>query len=188
MNDLGNPAPVFPQGSDAVLNRSEPQFLVVGRVLRPHGVRGELRVEIHTDYPERFAEYGHVYIGEPLTRYKIKKHRFHHDLVLLTVAGIDNRNQAESLRGQWVWIHRENAIPLQEGEYYTYQVLGLHVITDAGVELGQVAEIIETGANDVYVVQGRTGQVLLPAIPEVVVQVDIPAQKMIVHLLEGLIE
>lgn len=187
MSDCQDRLPAFSEGSDAVSDPSGPQFLVVGRVIKPHGVRGELRVQIHTDYPERFAVYETLYVGPSFVPFKLKTHRFHHDLVLLTLDGIEDRTQAESLRDQWMWISVEEAVPLEEGEFYSYQAIGLRVVTDEGIELGHIAEIIETGANDVYLVRGAQGEVLLPDIPEVVVRVDIPAGEMTVHLLEGLI-
>ena len=186
MNEQDPSSALF-QGSDAASDPSGPQFLVVGRVTRPHGVRGELRVEIHTDYPERFAVHDTLYLGPSLVPYKLKSHRFHHDVVLLTLEGIVDRAQAEPLRNQWMWIPIEDAVPLEEGEFYAYQAIGLRVVTDEGVELGHIVEIIETGANDVYLVQGVQGEVLLPDIPDVIVGVDIPAAEMTVHLLEGLI-
>jgi 16S rRNA processing protein RimM len=179
--------PAFSPGSDVAFHPSEPQFLAVGRVLRPHGLRGELRVEIHTDYPERFALYRQLYLGSAYVPYRLEGHRFHQGVVLLTLEGIDDRNKATALQGQWVWIAMDDAVPLEEGEYYLHQVLDLRVITVDGEELGWVAEIIETGANDVYVVHGARGEILLPAIPEVIVKVDVQAGKMTVRLLDGLV-
>lgn len=177
--------PDSPAGSDEENASPEPQFLAVGRVVRPHGVRGELCVEIHTAYPERFGVYRQIFVGEAHTPFKIKAHRFHKGFVILALTGVDNRTQAESLRDQWLWISRDDAIPLEEGEYYLYQVLGMQVITDQGEMLGRITEIIETGANDVYVVRGAD-EILLPAIPDVIQQVDIAARRMIVHLIDGL--
>ncbi len=167
---------------------SEPEFLAVGRVLRPHGVHGELRVEVHTDDPERFGVYPQVYLGDSLTRYRIKKYRLVQGAVLLFLHGIHTRDQAEQLRDQWIWIARADAMPLAEGEYYTYQVLGMRVVSDEGLELGQVTEILETGANDVYVVRGLRGEILLPVIAQVIVNVDLQTRQMTVHLLDGLLE
>ena len=186
------------EGSGEGTTPPEPLFLAVGRVLRPHGLRGEVRVEVHTDYPERFALYKRVYLA-PVTPdgdllvasrcvpYELEGHRFHQNAVLLKLAGIDDRNGTEALREQWVWIHAEQAVPLQEDEVYLHQMLGLRVVTDQGQVLGQVQDIIETGANLVYVVRGPRGDVLLPDTDEVVLDVDIEARQMTVHLLEGLL-
>ena len=189
------------QGSGEDNHSSGPRFLAVGRILRPHGLRGEVRVEIHTDDPERFALLEHVTLArtqvEPgpaglqsaapgTTRYTLEGHRFHSNWVLLKLAGIDDRTQAEALRDLWVWITPEQAIPLDEGEIYLHDMLELEVVTDEGEVLGQVVQIIETGANPVYVVRGPRGEILLPDTDEVILDVDLEAQQVTVHLLEGL--
>jgi 16S rRNA processing protein RimM len=181
-----------PQGSGEDSSPSEPEFLAVGRVLRPHGLRGELRVEIHTDFPEGFAVRERLYLGhaelspDTYIPYTLEGHRFHQGTVLLKFAGIDDRGHAEIFREQWVWVPVEEAVPLEEGEYYLHQMLGLRVVTEEGEELGQIAEIIETGAHPVYVVQGLQGEILVPDIEEVIVHIDLPAQQVTIQLLEGL--
>jgi 16S rRNA processing protein RimM len=167
-------------------------------VLRPHGLRGEVRVEIHTDAPERFASYKRLYLapitpdgnalvhGEHVPR-ALQGYRFHQGKVLLKLEGIDDRNQAEMLRDQWVWISIEDAVPLGEGEVYLHQMLHLRVVTAEGESLGEVTEIIETGANYVYVVRGARGEILVPDTDEVVLDVDTEARQMTVHLIDGLV-
>jgi 16S rRNA processing protein RimM len=191
----------FSQGSDEADRSSEPRFLAVGRILRPHGLRGEVRVEIHTDYPERFAIYDRVYLAPtqtdpglaalqsaaPGTPYGLESHRFHSKWVLLKLAGIDDRTQAEGLRGLWVWIAPDQAAPLKEGEIYLHDMLNLQVITDQGERLGEIAQIIETGANPVYVVRGMRGELLLPDTDEVILDVDLERGRVTVHLIEGLL-
>ena len=104
------------------------------------------------------------------------------------MAGITDRNQAGQLKGQWVQVPIEEAIPLPEGSFYLYQLVGLQVITTDGNNLGSVADIIETGANDVYVIRkGGRQEVLVPAIPDVVKSIDIEQGQMIVELIDGLI-
>jgi len=167
---------------------SEPRFLIVGRVLRPHGVRGELRVEILTDYPDRLSLHRVFYLGSEPTPYPVESIRFHRGAALIKLAGCDDRTTAETLRGQWVQIPIEDAVPLEGGEYYHFQVIGLEVVTTGGESLGRVAEVLDTGANDVYVVHGPRGEVLIPAIEEVVRELDLEARRMIVEILPGLLE
>jgi 16S rRNA processing protein RimM len=192
VTDRHNMTVLSPPGSDAGQASSEPAFLAVGRILRPHGLKGELRVEIKTDYPERFATHKRLYLGytrwpsSTYVPYRLQGHRFHKGAVLLRLEGIDDRTQAEAFREQWVWVPIEEAVPLEEGECYLHQVLNLRVVTVEGEDLGQVTEIIETGANDVYVVQGASGEILLPDTEEVVLKVDVPAGQMTVRLIEGL--
>jgi 16S rRNA processing protein RimM len=160
--------------------------LAIGRVLRPHGVRGELRVEIHTDFPERFGVYRQVYLGSDYTRYEITGHRFHQDRVLLKLGGVGDRTAADALRGHWVYIAMEDAMPLAEGEVYLHDMLGLRVTTVEGEELGEVVDLIETGANLVYVVRGLQGEILIPDIPDVIETIDLEAGELTVRLIEGL--
>jgi len=184
--------PSLPPGSGEAAAPSEPVFLAVGRVLGAHALRGELSVAIQTDYPERFATRRQLYLGfadrAPATYvpYHLQGHRFHRGGVLLKFEGIDDRTRAESFRGQWVWVPISEAVELKEGEVYVHQMMGLRVVTVDGEELGRIAEILETGANLVYVVRGADGEILLPDTGEVVVRVDLEAQQVTVRLLEGL--
>lgn len=162
------------------------EFLAVGRVLRPHGVRGELLLETLTDFPEHLAEQKVVYLGDPPQPHPLAAVRRHRRQLLLRLADCHDADTAEAYRDQLVQIEAEAAAPLPPGLYYHHQLLGLAVYTDEGEHLGELVEILETGANDVYVVQGAQGEVLLPVIAEVIGAVDLPARRMTVHLLVGL--
>jgi 16S rRNA processing protein RimM len=170
-----------------------PRYLLLGEILRPHGIRGELRMRILTDFPERIPSLDAVHIGigpasPDVTAYQVEHMRLHQAYGLLKLRGIDDRNQAEPLRDLFVMVPLEDAVPLEPGEFYLYQLIGLAVETADGEALGTVRDIIETGANDVYVVASPTyGEVLLPAIDEVIVRVDIAAGVMVVNLIEGLL-
>ncbi|MGD2050599.1 MAG: ribosome maturation factor RimM [Chloroflexota bacterium] len=167
---------------------SEPRFLVIGRVIKPHGVRGEVKVEVHTELPERFDWLEQVYIGDPdPIAVPIEKVRFHKSWVILKLAGYSDRNEAEKLRAQWLHVPEDEALPLEEGEYYLFQVIGFTVITDEGQVLGQVTEVIETKANNVFVVEGPNGEILLPDIDEVIKEVDLENGHLLVHLIPGLL-
>jgi 16S rRNA processing protein RimM len=171
----------------------QPPFLLLGRVLRPHGIRGELRIEVLTAYPERIVSGSKVYIGpdaddvSSAVLHEVTGARKHQGYLILQLEDFVDRNEADILRDQYVMIALEDAVPLEEGEFYLYQVIGLSVYTVDGDFLGEVSDVIETGANDVYVVQGPRGEVLLPATEECVVDIDIDAQKMTVQLMEGLL-
>jgi 16S rRNA processing protein RimM len=164
----------------------------VGRVLRPHGVRGEVRVEILTGYPERLEQHTSFCLARPASpeavcRYPVERSRLHQHMLLLKLGGCDDRNAAEALRGMLVQIPVEEAAPLEEGEYYLYQLVGVQVETEDGEQLGQVTEVLETGANDVYVVQGPRGEVLLPAIEDAVLELDLESRRLVVRLIPGLL-
>lgn len=164
------------------------EFLAVGRVVRPHGVRGELALEVLTEFPAHLAEAEVVYVGEAAVPHTLRRVRApRNGQIVIQLADCLDRNAAEAYRGQLVQIKTEQAAPLPPGRYYHHQIVGLDVQTDAGEALGQVTEILETGANDVYVVTGVDGQeLLLPALRSVILQIDLEARRMTVHLLEGL--
>lgn len=121
------------------------------------------------------------------TVYEVAKARFHQKYLIVQLHGIADRNAAELLRDQYLMVTVEDAVPLEEGEFYLFQLIGLDVYTDEDEHLGQIGEIIETGANDVYVVRGPRGEILLPAIDECVLEVDINAKRITVHLMDGLL-
>ncbi|HOS79065.1 MAG: 16S rRNA processing protein RimM [Chloroflexi bacterium] len=166
----------------------EPRYLAVGRILRPHGIAGELRVEILTDYPDRLTRLRHLYVGPTYRRYAVTSVRFHQGLALLRFAGVTDRNAAELLRGQFVWVALAEAIPLEEGEYYLHQLLGMQVSTEEGELLGEIVEVLDMpAANDVYVVHGLRGEVLIPAIREVILSMDLETRQMVIRPLPGLL-
>ena len=166
---------------------SEPEYLMIGIIRRPHGIRGDVLLDIYTDYPERIADLEHVYLGDSYRPYTVSGARQHTKGLLLKLTDITDRDQADILRGQTVYISMDDAVPLDEGEFYLFQLTNIRVVTEDGEELGRVTDVIETGANDVYVVtDGDGGEILLPAIPEVIKDVDIDRHVMTIHLMDGL--
>ena len=174
-------------GSAGQDRSAEPRFLVVGYVRAPHGVRGDLRVQVLTDFPERFSPGAEIWLGQPPERHVVQEARMEEDQTLVKLVGLNDRNSVERFRGAYVLIPREKAMSLPEDTYYIHDIVGLEVWTDAGERLGIVAEVMELPANDVYVVDSPQGEILLPAIADVVLRVDLAAGRMTVHLLPGLV-
>lgn len=167
---------------------AEPRFLVIGRILKPHGVRGEVRVEMHTDVPERFTWLETVYVGTQQPRpVGVEGVRFHQSWALLKLEGYDDRETAAELRSELLQVPEEESIPLEEGEYFLYQLEGLQVFTDDGAFLGEIASVLETGANNVFIVRGPSGEILIPDIQDVVLDIDFEAKRMLIHPLKGLL-
>lgn len=167
------------------------RYFEVGKVAGTHGIKGTVRVFPTTQEPERFERLKEVIIenkGKQET-FHIEKVGYHKKFVLLTVQEIKDINIAEGYKGATLLIPESQALPLEENEYYTRDLYGLAVVTEEGEELGEIVDIIETGANDVYAVK-KEGQkeLLIPAIKQCILTVDISHRKMIVHLLEGLRE
>jgi 16S rRNA processing protein RimM len=166
-----------------------PAFLVVGKVRRPHGVHGEVVAEIYTDFPERLSPKKAIYLGEKHGKLFIASQRPHNEGLLLGFKGVTTPEQAGRYRNQILSIAASEASELPEGEFYFHKLLDLEVVDEAGNPLGTLTEILETGANDVYVVTASAGrELLLPAIPEVVLDVDLDAKTMKVRLLPGLVD
>lgn len=166
----------------------EPEYLVVGFVRRPHGVKGELIMDIHTDFPDRLKTGMTVYVGENYQPTVIASRRPHAKGLLIRFRGVKTPEEAGLFRNTWVYVPTADRPKLPEGEYYHHQLIGLNVVTDEGQDLGILADIIETGANDVYVVRDADGkETLLPAIPPVILDIQLKNHQMRVHLLDGLI-
>jgi 16S rRNA processing protein RimM len=162
--------------------------LIVGRVARPHGVRGEVLMQVLTDYPDRLAQIETLYLGDDHRPHRVERMRRHSKGMIVLFDGLHDRDMAEALRRLVVYVHVRDAVPLEDGEYYLFQLKDIRVVTDEGQELGRLVDVLETGANDVYIVAtAEGGELLLPAIPDVIRQVDIPAGVMTVHLLDGLL-
>ncbi len=175
-------------GRRSDVRRCIPQYLTIATVLAPFGLRGELKVRIETDFPERFAALSQVYLGPDHEPFAFQAFRPHKGFGLLKLKGCDSRDEAERLRGWEVQILGEEAMPLPAGQYYIYQIEGLAVYTQDDEYLGAVEEVLSTGSNAVHVVQGPLGEVLIPALPDVILKVDLEAGRMIVRLPPGLLD
>ena len=162
------------------------EHLVIGQVVGTRGLRGELKIRLETQNPERFHLLDTVYLGDEFAPFQVGHVRLHKNQVLLQLHGIDDIETAEDWREAWVYIHVDDAIPLEEGEYYFYQLRGLAVISEEGESLGTLVEILPTGANDVYVVKGNRGELLLPAIKDTILDVDLENRTMTVRIPDGL--
>lgn len=166
---------------------SEREHIAVGKVLRPHGVRGDLLVDPYSETIRSLEEDSEVFIGSPDASWRVSSIRAHRQQMILHLEGCDDREAAEAFRGSELIIPMDEAEPLPEGVYYRWQILGLAVADEDGAELGEVTDIIETGANDVYVVQGADPrELLLPAIESVILKVDLDAGRLLVRLPDGL--
>lgn len=164
----------------------QPTYLVIGRIAAPRGVKGELRVKIETEDPERFEFLRVVYLGTKFTRFQVGRARLHGGQALLQLVGLQDRNAAERWRGAYVHVHIKDALPLAKDEYYHYQIKGLVAVTVEGEMLGRVIEVLPTGANDVYLIDGEKGELLLPAIKDVIIKIDADAGIMLVRVPDGL--
>lgn len=164
-------------------------LLQVGVITSTHGIRGEVKVFPTTDDPARFKKLKKVILdaGREQLELEIASVKFFKNLVIIKFKGIDHINDVEKYKKAGLFVTRENAVPLNENEYFIADLLGLCVLSEEGEELGVLDDVLQTGANDVYVIrQEGAGDLLVPAIKECIKKVDLEAKTMMIHLLPGL--
>ncbi len=163
----------------------------IGAVTSTHGLRGELKVYPTTDEPARYHKLKEVILdtGKEQLSLKIEHARLFKQMVIIKFEGFDHINEVEKFKGAKLYVMRENALELREDEYYFADLAGLRVETEEGQLLGKVTDILQTGANDVYVIgRERQKDLLIPAIKDCVKQIDLENGRMVIHLLPGLLE
>ena len=167
------------------------QYFRVGVFANTHGIRGEIKVYPTTDDVSRFRDLKEVILDtkkEPIPL-EVEGVKFFKNMVILKFKGIDNINDIEKYKGCDLLVSRENAVPLEEGEFYLADIMGMPVIDEEERELGVIREVLQTGANDVYIIQKkRGGEILLPASPSCILDIDFENNRMKVHLMPGLEE
>ncbi len=169
----------------------ERDLLPIGRVAKPHGVKGKIKVDYFGEDLNRFHLYREVFIKNPvgkLQTYEILEVIPQPPRLILRLKGIERIEEVESLVGKEILIERRSLPDLQEGEYYWFDILGMVVETPEGKRIGRVKEIFPTGANDVYVIEGKRKEIFLPATEEVIQSIDIKKGRMKVIRMEGLWE
>ncbi len=164
-------------------------MVVVGKILSSWGVRGEAKVLPLTYSNDRFDELEQVYISEAggYRTLTIENYRVAGRYIIIKFREVSTREDVKKIQGRELLIREEQSPPLPEGVYYHYQIIGLDVFTEEGECIGRITNIIETGSNDVYVVEGEK-EILIPAIDEVIKEIDVNGKKMIIHLIEGLLD
>ncbi len=166
------------------------KYLEIGQIVNTFGIKGMVKIKPFTDDINRFDKLKKVYIKnkDGKKEYQIQEVKYHKNMVLMKLEGIDTVEQADLLRQSYLLVNRDDEEPLEEGVYYIVDLIGLEVYTDEGVLLGNVDDIFNTGSNDIYVVKdGKGKQILLPGIPDVIKDVDLEKGRITVHLIPGLV-
>lgn len=164
-------------------------LLRIGVISSTHGIRGEVKVFPTTDYPEQFEKLESVFLdtGKEMRKLEIQKVRYFKNMVIVKFCGYDNINDIEPYKGKDLLITREQAVPLEEGEFFIADLIGSRVVTEEGEELGILDDVLETGANDVFSVKKADGkELLLPYIDECILEIDVDEKLITVHMMEGL--
>ena len=166
------------------------KYFEIGQIVNTNGLKGFVKVKPFTDDIKEFETFETIYVQKKteLIEFKIESVRYAQNMVLLKLKGIDDIDSAEALRNLYIKVSREQLPELQENSYYIVDLLECEVVTVEGEILGKMDDVFNTGSNDIYVVKNEKGkQILLPAIKEVIKNVDIPNRKITVKLMEGLI-
>ena len=169
-------------------------YFDIGKIVNVHGLKGEIRVVPTTDDPSRFQllDSIEIFYGSESSTYPLENAKPHKNVLILKLKGVEDRSKAETLVGGIIKVPRSNALPLEDDEYYQKDLLDMSVVSDKGEDLGLLVQVIETGANDVYVVRPKeptdSKDLLIPAIKECILNVDVANKKMTVHLMKGLRE
>ena len=164
------------------------EFLEAGKIVNTHGIRGEVKIMPYTDSPELLAEFDRLFLGKAHTEVVIERSRVFKNTVIAKIEGVDTPEEAEKLRNKLLYMHRDD-LELDEDTYFIQDLIGMEVRdADSGQVYGKIADVMQTGANDVYVVKGDDREYLVPAIGDVVVSTDIDADIMTIRPLEGLFD
>jgi len=167
------------------------ELISIGRIVGSHGYKGTVKVELLTDFPERFKDLKKVKLcqGKKTVEMTVESSGQYKSLILMKIQGIESKEEAQLYRNALLCVNEDEIYPLPEGCYYHFQLVGLAVYDMEKGYLGVLKEVLETGANDVYVVDSETyGEILIPALKQVILEVDLAAKKMQVKLLDGLLE
>ncbi|MGK2964978.1 MAG: ribosome maturation factor RimM [Tepidiformaceae bacterium] len=171
---------------DPVVQEPREGFTALGRVLRTHGVRGELRVQPFQHGAPNLQRGRRIWVAE--AQYTITAARPDREAWLLTFDRIRNREEAEALRGGLIEAPDASVLRADDESYFVHEIIGLEVVTDAGLRIGRIVDVLQPGANDVYVVEGPYGEVLIPAIGDVVQRIDVSAGEVHITPLDGLLD
>ncbi|MDE5620070.1 MAG: ribosome maturation factor RimM [Ruminococcus sp.] len=164
------------------------EYLEAGKIVNTHGIRGEVKIMPYTDVPELLCEFDRLFIGKERNEIIIECSRVAKNMVIAKLEGVDTPEQAEKLRNRLLYMHRDD-LELDEDTYFIQDLIGIEVKdADTGFVYGKITDVMQTGANDVYVIEGDGREYLVPAIADVIISTDIDTDSMTIRALEGLFE
>ncbi|MDE6665214.1 MAG: ribosome maturation factor RimM [Ruminococcus sp.] len=164
------------------------EYLEAGKIVNTHGIRGEVKIMPYTDVPELLCEFERLFIGKDKTEIIIERSRVAKNMVIAKLEGVDTPEQAEKLRNKLLYMHRDD-LELDDNTYFIQDLIGIEVKdADTDFVYGKITDVMQTGANDVYVIEGNGREYLVPAIADVVISTDIDGNSMTIRALEGLFE
>jgi 16S rRNA processing protein RimM len=155
--------------------------MVIGEIAGSFGVRGELKVQPLTDFPERFDDLSEILVGPERRPYRVERARRHSGRYILKLTGVDTPEAVDSLRGAELAVPRDQAIPLPEGHFYLEDIIGATVLDERGEEIGSIRDVLRTGSNEVFVVRGNGGERLIPVIADAIESLDVGNGRVVVR-------
>lgn len=164
------------------------EYLEAGKIVTIHGIKGEVKIMPYCDSPELLCEFGQLFIGKNHEEIIVERSRVQKNMVIAKLEGFDTTEEAEKLRNKILYMHRDD-LELDENTYFIQDLIGMEVKdADSGFVYGKITDVMQTGANDVYVINGADREYLVPAIPDVVVSTDINSNIMLIRPLDGLFD
>lgn len=167
-------------------SNTDPEYITVGLIVSPRGLQGHIKVNVETDFPERFSGSSQVYINRQAT--VIEEVSWHKGQAIIKLQGVDNEEEADTLVGCVIEIHRSQLFSLEEDVYFHFQLVGLNVITTGGDTIGTIAEIMSMASADIYVIKGKNGEILVPATEEIIKSIDLEKGIMVIEPMDGLLD
>lgn len=164
------------------------EYIVVGKIVNTHGIRGEIKIYPHTDDIKRFSDLKKIYIGKEKLSVEIENVKYNKNMVLLKLKEFDNINEVIKFKEELVFIDEEHRVELSKDNYFIYQLVDCEVFDMDGKPLGYVKDVLQNSSNDVYIIRDKEKEYLIPAIKEFIKEVNILEKRIIIDPIEGMIE
>ncbi len=165
-------------------------YIAVGKIAQPYGLQGYVKIFAYSEIPERFFDLKTLYIESDfgMRGLIVEDVQLHNQVVVLKLQGFDSREMAQTLTKQEVWVPEDQKVALTEGDYFIHDLLGLQVSDVNGLFVGELADVLQGAGNDVYLVRNGEKEILIPAVSAFIHQIDLPGNKMVVQLIEGMVD
>ena len=167
-------------------SNSEPEYVIIGTIVSPWGLEGHVKVNVETDFPQRFSSSSQVYIDRQSVI--IDEASWHKGNAFVKLRGVDTEEDADALKGRVIEVHRSQLFNLQDGQYFHFQLIDLEVVTSDGDVIGKISEILSMASADIYVIKGESDDILIPAIDEIIKYVDLDKGIMVIEPIDGLLD
>lgn len=164
------------------------EYVNIGKIANTHGIKGELKIIPLTDDKTRYEDLEYVFIEDETDKFYIEKIWYNKNLVMIKFKNFDNINDVLKFKNKFINVHKENLVKLPEDTYFIFDLIGIDVYTSDNTKIGSIKDVLQTGANDVYIINNGKKEILIPAVKEIVKEVNLNEKTMIIEPIEGLIE